>query len=236
MIVISCQHESTKRHGRDRKGNQHFRCLLCGATFVEAGSRPLGDMRISMKQSVSALGMLLDGMSIRATERLTGLHRDTICDLILVVGDNCRRLLDAKVKNVKATDVQLDEIWSFIGMKEKTRVAKGQSAEWGDCWTFIAIERETKLVLTFAIGQCLLKLFNASTRYVRIRPASVTSRAEPPSAVLGGRLRQIVVNSAHPTPCCSRIAAAAPLSFTATSRTAARPALGPGRIRKKGMP
>ena len=83
MIVISCQHESKKKHGHDRKGNQRFRCLDCGKTWVEETVKPLGDMRISMKQATKALGMILEGMSIRSTERLTGLHRDTICDLIL---------------------------------------------------------------------------------------------------------------------------------------------------------
>jgi IS1 family transposase/transposase-like protein len=153
VIVISCQHESTNRHGKDRKGNQRFRCLLCGATFAAETAKPLGEMRISMKQATTALGMLLEGMSIRAVARLTSLHPGTICDLILVVGGNCRRLLDTKIVGVPVSDVQLDEIWSFVGMKEKTRVARGESAEWGDCWTFTAIERETKLLLAHTVGQ-----------------------------------------------------------------------------------
>ena len=53
----------------------------------------------------------------------------------------------ATVKNVEVNDVQLDEIWSFVGMKEKTRVARGKSpVEFGDSWTFYGIERETKLI------------------------------------------------------------------------------------------
>ena len=67
-------------------------------------------------------------MSIRATCRLTGLNRNTIGDLILLVGENCQRLLDAKIQNVEVNDVQADEIWSFVGMKEKNRVARGYSA------------------------------------------------------------------------------------------------------------
>ena len=108
--------------------------------------------------------MLLEGMSVRATSRLTGLHGGTICDLILLVGENCRRLLDAKVAGVPVTDVQLDEIWSFVGMKERTRVAQARSSEWGDCWTFIAIERETKLVLAHTIGQ---RDMATSTRFLK---------------------------------------------------------------------
>jgi transposase-like protein/IS1 family transposase len=169
MIVISCQHESKKKHGTDRKGNQRFRCLDCGKTFVEETVKPIGDMRISLKDAATALGMLLEGMSIRATCRLTGLNRHTINDLILLAGENCQRLLDSKIQNVDAKDIQADEIWSFVGMKEKQRVARNLSLEFGDSWTFIAIERETKLILAHQVGQrdsdtCwsfLMKLKNA---------------------------------------------------------------------------
>lgn len=153
MIVISCQHTNKKKNGRDRNGNQRFLCLDCGKTFAEEKPRPLGVMRISMRQATMALGMLLEGMSIRATSRLTGMDAGTICDLIVVVGENCQRLMDAKIKGVKVDDVQLDEIWSFVGMKEKTRVARGYAQPMGDSWTFIAIERNTKLVLAHLVGQ-----------------------------------------------------------------------------------
>jgi transposase-like protein/IS1 family transposase len=164
MILASCSHESAKKHGRDRNGNQRYRCRLCGATWIEQGPKPLGDMRITLKEAATALGMLLEGMSIRATSRLTGHDPGTLCDLIKVVGTNCRRLLNSKIQNVEAKDVQLDEIWSFVGMKEKTRVAAGHHAEVGDSWTFIAIDRDTKLVLTHAIGQ---RDMATSTRFLK---------------------------------------------------------------------
>jgi hypothetical protein len=109
-------------------------------------------MRISVKQAATAIGMLVEGTSIRATERITGLHRDTIDKLILVVGRNCQRLLDAKVKGVAAKDVEADEIWAFVGLKEKNRIKQGYTADYGDAWTFIAIERNTKLVLAHTVG------------------------------------------------------------------------------------
>ncbi len=153
VILITCQHESAKKHGRDRNGNQRFRCLLCGETWTEQGPKPLGNMRISMKDARDAIFLLCEGNSIRTIERFSGLHRDTIDDLILVAGENCRRLLESKVRAVPVKDVQVDEIWSFVGMKERARVAAARSSEWGDSWTFIAIERETKLVLAHCIGQ-----------------------------------------------------------------------------------
>jgi transposase-like protein len=86
MIVATCQHEETKKHGKDRKGNPRVRCKLCGATWTEQGPKPLGDMRIAMKEAATALGMLLEGMSIRAVARLTGHDPGTLCDLIKTVG------------------------------------------------------------------------------------------------------------------------------------------------------
>jgi transposase-like protein/IS1 family transposase len=153
VIVASCQHENCIKRGKDRKGNQRMKCLVCGKYFVAEGARPLGDMRISMKQATIVLGMLLEGMSIRACERITGIHRDTIDNLILTVGERCQNFLNAKVRDVEVSDVQADEIWSFVGMKEKTRVSRGYSPEFGDSWTWIAIERNTKLILAHHVGQ-----------------------------------------------------------------------------------
>jgi IS1 family transposase/transposase-like protein len=152
MVVSACSHESSKKHGKDRNGNQRHRCLICGKTFIDAEPKPLGDMRIEMKDAVLALNLLLEGMSIRAVERLTSIHRDTICNLILVVGANCQRLLDS-IRDVEATDVQCDEIWSFVGMKEKQRIGGRFTGDEGNSWTFIAIDRETKLILAHEVGQ-----------------------------------------------------------------------------------
>jgi transposase-like protein/IS1 family transposase len=153
MITITCTHEKRHKHGKNKCGNQRFKCATCGATFVEA-SGPLGDMRVSMKQATMALSLMLEGMSVRSVQRLTGLSRDTLADLIVLVGQNCARLLDATVKNVNVKDVQLDELWSFVGMKEKTRMARGKSpVEFGDSWTFYGIDRETKLILAHQVGQ-----------------------------------------------------------------------------------
>lgn len=130
-----------------------MKCNCCGKYFLAPMVRPIGNMRISLKQAATALSLILEGMSIRATERITGLHRDTIDDLILTVGENCQRLLEEKIRGVEVKDVEADEIWSFVGMKEKTRVALGHSPEYGDSWTYIAIERETKLILAHKVGQ-----------------------------------------------------------------------------------
>lgn len=153
MIVISCQHGTRHKHGKNKCGNQRYKCATCGATFVDE-SGPLGDMRLDMKQATMALSLMLEGMSIRSVQRLTGLSRNTLCDLVVLVGENCERFLAENVKAVEVNDVQLDEIWSFVGCKEKTRVLRGKPpVECGDSWTWLAIERETKLILAQQVGQ-----------------------------------------------------------------------------------
>jgi IS1 family transposase/transposase-like protein len=152
MVVSTCQHESTKRHGRDRKGDPRLRCCLCGKTWTDV-ARPLGDMRTGVKDAATVLAMLVEGMSIRAASRITGMKANTICDLILTVGDNCERLLAEMVKGVEATDVQCDEIWSFVACKERTRVASRYTGDEGHSWTWIAIDRNSKLILAHHVGQ-----------------------------------------------------------------------------------
>lgn len=154
MIAFACECKSTKKNGKDRNKNQRFKCRDCGRTWTEARVKPLGDMRISMDKAILAINLLVEGMSIRAVERITNLHRDTICDLVLTVGANCGHLLSRVVKDVEVNDVQCDEIWSFVGCKEKTKKKRGYTADdIGDSWTFIAIERNTKLVLAHHVAK-----------------------------------------------------------------------------------
>ena len=132
MIVATCQHEKSHKHGKAASGQPRYRCALCGKTFVKESAKPIGSMRIDQTKAALAISLMLEGMSIRSIQRLTGLSRPTLADLIAVVGDNCRHLLESKVRGVAATDIQLDEIWSFVGMKEKTRFARNHALEFGD--------------------------------------------------------------------------------------------------------
>jgi len=99
------------------------------------------------------LKMLLEGTSIRSTERLTGVHRDTIMHLMVQAGENCESFLRDTLVDLPVDDVQCDEIWGFVGMKEKTRERQRASAEYGDCYTFTAIERTSKLLVTWHVGK-----------------------------------------------------------------------------------
>jgi transposase-like protein len=120
MQCPACQNEARK-FGKDRAGNQRFQCLTCRKTFADRPARPLGDMRIDMDKALQCLKLLVEGMSVRATMRCTGVNRTTILDLLAFVGGNCERLLAGRIQAMLVDDVQVDEIWGFVGMKEKTR-------------------------------------------------------------------------------------------------------------------
>jgi transposase-like protein/IS1 family transposase len=153
MIDFACQHETSHKHGKDRQGNQRFKCAACGKTFVVETGRPIGGMRIGTDRAAQAIQMFLEGMSVRSVQRMTGVCRATLGELILTVGANCQRLLDKMIVNVPVKDVEIDEIWSFVGQKEKTRIARGRAiVEAGDSWTFIGVERSTKLIVAHKVG------------------------------------------------------------------------------------
>jgi transposase-like protein/IS1 family transposase len=154
MNCITCNSEA-RRFGKDRKGFQRFQCLACKKTFSEPKEKPLGNMILAEDKALSVLHHLVEGCSIRSTERITGVEKKTILSLLNVVGEKCERLMNGRIQNVKVKDVQCDEIWGFCGMKEKTKKRQGRDDEndLGDAYCFVAIERHTKLILAWHLGR-----------------------------------------------------------------------------------
>ena len=141
------------RWGRDSAGHQRYRCQACRKTFALRPVRPLGSMRIPMEKATLCLHLLVEGSSIRSTERIAGVHRDTICRLLVKVGGKCEALLERMVKGVEVKDVQADEIWNFVQKKDKTKARlKSDDPTVGSAWTFTAIDRESKLALAWHLG------------------------------------------------------------------------------------
>ncbi len=152
MQCPTCQVDARK-FGKDRKGNQRYQCPLCKKTVTDTPVSPLGTMRIPMDDAVKCLNMILEGVSLRASARLSGTERKTILALMVRVGQRCEAMLEGRIKNLPVVDVQCDEIWGFVGMKEKTRMRKHpELVDAGDAYCFTAIERETKLMLAWHLG------------------------------------------------------------------------------------
>src|SRR5436305_5156300 len=107
---------------------------------------------LSLDKQVTVIGSLAEGSSIRAIERMTGVHRDTIMRLGVKVGQGCAKIQDAIMRDLPCTHLQLDEIWGYIGKKQR-HVAPSDDASMADAWTFCAIDSETKLVPAFKVGK-----------------------------------------------------------------------------------
>jgi IS1 family transposase len=106
---------------------------------------------LNTDKQIAVIAALAEGSSIRAIERMTGIHRDTIMRLGVRVGQGCTSLLDQKMRNLGCNRLEIDEIWGFIGKKEP-HVKPGDDPQLGNVWTFCAIDAETKLVPSFRVG------------------------------------------------------------------------------------
>jgi IS1 family transposase len=103
-------------------------------------------------KQIAIISGLAEGMSMRALSRVTGVHQDTICRLGVRVGQACARMMDQRIRNLTCHYLEFDEIWGFIGKKEKHR-RETADPTLGDVWTFCAIDAETKLVPSFKVGK-----------------------------------------------------------------------------------
>jgi hypothetical protein len=83
-------------------------------------------MYLPMDQAELVLKMLVDGMSVSAIERISGVHHGTILKLLVLAGERCEKIMGRYVRNVQVRDVEMDEVWAFIG-KGKARALRRRS-------------------------------------------------------------------------------------------------------------
>jgi IS1 family transposase len=108
---------------------------------------------LPFEKKVTAVSMLAEGNSIRSIERITDVHRDTIMRLGVRVGQECAKIHDARMRGLHCRHVECDEIWGFIGAKQKNRRAHHIAAGLGDVWTFIALDSESKIIPSYLVGK-----------------------------------------------------------------------------------
>jgi hypothetical protein len=109
---------------------------------------------LKLDQQIAILSALVEGNSIRSTERMTQSHRDTIMRLLRRVGDHCLRFMEHHLRGLQSQYLQVDEIWTFVQKKQAqlTEDERG-NPELGDQYVFVAIDAETKLIPTFLVGK-----------------------------------------------------------------------------------
>lgn len=153
MNCPTCNQPANKS-GKHRKGQQRYRCPFCKKTFSEPRPRPFGEMILAEEKAMSVLQHLVEGCSIRSTSRITGVHPQTILNLLTVAGEKCERLMTERICGLRVKEVQCDELWGYVRMKEKTKTKQGkEESTIGDAWTFVAVERYSKLALAWHLGR-----------------------------------------------------------------------------------
>lgn len=107
---------------------------------------------LSFDKKVRVVSALVEGCSIRATERLTDVTAKTINNLGVQVGEACRRLHNAIIRDIQVAVLELDEIWSFVGKKQR-RLTDKDPPEMGDCYTFLALAATQKAIISYTVGK-----------------------------------------------------------------------------------
>ena len=108
--------------------------------------------RLTVQQRASILGMLVEGNSLRSCARMADVSLNTVTKLLVDIGEACEQFHKERVNNVRVRRLQCDEIWSFVGSKERHTTPEKKMEGWGDAWTWIGLDADTKLCLSFLVG------------------------------------------------------------------------------------
>ncbi len=108
--------------------------------------------RLKTEKQEMILNLLVEGNSIRGIERITGVHRDTIMRLMVSAGENCLYYMSQCFHDLECKHLECDEIWTYVG-KKQTNVKPWDSDGLGSHYVYVAMDRDTKLVPLYLVGQ-----------------------------------------------------------------------------------
>src|SRR2546423_1243850 len=108
--------------------------------------------RLSSEKRKQIVSSLVEGNSIRATARMTGTSINTVMRLLTDLGVVLSIFQDRTLRDLTCERVQCDEIWSFVGAKQKNVNPEKRAEGWGDAWTWTAMDSDSKLVLSYRVG------------------------------------------------------------------------------------
>lgn len=113
----------------------------------------MGMNKLPIEKRRQILAMLCEGSSMRSISRVVDVSINTVSKLLVDAGNACIVLHDEEVREVTASRIQCDEIWSFCYAKQKNaKTAKAAPEGAGDVWTWTAIDADTKLIVSFLVG------------------------------------------------------------------------------------
>jgi IS1 family transposase len=109
--------------------------------------------RTPLSRRTQIINCLVEGNSIRSTERMTDTHRDTIMRLLVEVGTGCAKLMDEQMHDLPCRRIEVDEIWAYVGKKQRHMTPLDDPRRVGDQYTFVALDPETKIVPAYRVGK-----------------------------------------------------------------------------------
>ncbi|MCY2952943.1 MAG: IS1 family transposase [Planctomycetota bacterium] len=132
--------------------------------------------KLNTADRVRVVSALVEGNSIRATVRMTGVAKNTVAKLLVDLGKACAEYHDKHVRNVKAARIQCDEIWSFCYAKQKNVPAALQGKfAYGDVWTWTAVDANSKLIVSYMVG---LRDGGYATEFIRDVASRLANRVQ----------------------------------------------------------
>jgi IS1 family transposase len=108
---------------------------------------------LPMEKQVQIVSALVEGNSIRSTARMMDVERNTVTRVLLRAGTKCEKLLDERMRGIHSRFVQADEIWTYVGKKEKRVTEHDDPTKVGDQYVYVAMDSETKLVPCYRVGK-----------------------------------------------------------------------------------
>jgi len=109
--------------------------------------------RLKAEKQETVIRALAEGASIRSVERMTGVHRDTIMRLGLRVGATCEQVMDETMRNLDCEQLEVDEVWSFIGKKQRHVMPTDDPGDVGDSWVWVALDPDSKVIPAYVVGK-----------------------------------------------------------------------------------
>src|SRR5713226_505504 len=104
-------------------------------------------------KQIAVLNALVEGVSVRSTERMLDVSRETVLSLLVRVGEGCNQLHDSMMRDLPCERIECDEIWGFIQKKQRRVTAADDAGQVGDAWTFVGIDADTKLIPAYRVGK-----------------------------------------------------------------------------------
>lgn len=155
MTCHNCRIQMVKAGYYGRTRVQRYKCQQCGKRLSEPPQKPFGaDIRLAPEKVATILHCLAEGNSVRGTARLCDVEKRTVLNLLVMAGRQCEYFMDRVIQNVRVSDLELDECWTYVRMKEKRKAGvNAENSEIGDQYVYIAQARENRMVIAWHVGR-----------------------------------------------------------------------------------